>query len=701
MKPGNPLEPQTRAVVVNDDVTQINLFTALLHKDGIEVISFLDAEAALLAMVQNDPPDLIITDLYMPGLDGWRFCRLLRSPEYQAFNQIPILIISATFSGDEAASITADLGADAFLTSPIDAGQFISHVHILLGGERSHQQLRVLIVEDSKTLQGILKKAFDAHGCRTETALTLKAAVAAFGKSPWDVAVIDYHLPDGDGDDLLLKFRAQQRDCVCIMMTTDPAPELALSWMKKGAAAYLRKPFAPEYLIEMCVKTRRERALLRVQDLLEMRTQELQKSEERYRSLVENASEMVFRTDVNGYFTFVNTAMLCISGYEEKEIIGRQYTILLCPEKREEALRFFGQQLVKGIANTYSEYPVLTKDGQEFWVGQNAHLVVEGGKVSGFQIVARDITKRRKAEDALRESEEKYRIILESIEEGYYEVDLAGNFTFFNDSLCRIIGYPKEEIMGMNNRQYTDKEHQKKLFKMFNKVYRTGQSTKEFDWQITRKDGTKRYIEVSVSLQKNSSGNPIGFHGIAHDITERKRMEEKLLDSEKRYRELSIIDDLTQLYNSRYFYHQLKTEIDRAIRYGKQPLSLLLLDLDNFKEFNDNYGHVEGDQVLSRLGQLIKKCLRESDLAYRYGGEEFTILLPMTTSRDGIVTAERIRTELKKEIFSPVPEKKVCMTTSIGIAQYRIGEDMKAFVARADQLMYQAKNDGKDRVCCE
>jgi diguanylate cyclase (GGDEF)-like protein len=176
--------------------------------------------------------------------------------------------------------------------------------------------------------------------------------------------------------------------------------------------------------------------------------------------------------------------------------------------------------------------------------------------------------------------------------------------------------------------------------------------------------------------------------------------EEALRDSENRYRELSIVDDLTKLYNSRHFYFQLKIELDRATRY-EQPLTLLLLDLDNFKAFNDAYGHVEGDQVLLRLGQVVKRCLRQTDSAYRYGGEEFTILLPMTTSADSAVTAERIRTEFKKELFFPAPGQDVHVTVSIGLAQYMPQEEMKAFVHRVDQLMYQGKNSGKDRVCSE
>jgi diguanylate cyclase (GGDEF)-like protein len=179
--------------------------------------------------------------------------------------------------------------------------------------------------------------------------------------------------------------------------------------------------------------------------------------------------------------------------------------------------------------------------------------------------------------------------------------------------------------------------------------------------------------------------------------SDRKQAEEALRDSEKKYRELSIVDDLTQLYNSRHFYFQLQFELDRSNRY-EQPFTLLLLDLDDFKAFNDAYGHVEGDRVLWRLGHVVKRCLRQTDSAYRYGGDEFTIILPMTTSGEGVVTAERIRTEFQKEAFSPAPGQEVRVMVSIGLAQYKQKEDMKAFVNRVDQLMYQGKKNGKDRV---
>jgi len=215
-----------------------------------------------------------------------------------------------------------------------------------------------------------------------------------------------------------------------------------------------------------------------------------------------------------------------------------------------------------------------------------------------------------------------------------------------------------------------------------------------------RRDGEKRLLAWYCRVLKDKNGQVTGALSSARDITERKLAEEALRESENKYRELSIVDGLTQLYNSRHFYNQLRMEIDRADRYG-QPLTLLLLDLDDFKQFNDAYGHIEGDHVLLRLGQVVKRCLRQTDAAYRYGGEEFTILLPMTTNADGFVTAERIRTEFKKEPFSPGPGQDVHVTVSIGLAQYKPQEDMKTFVHRVDQLMYQGKKNGKDRVCSD
>ena len=141
--------------------------------------------------------------------------------------------------------------------------------------------------------------------------------------------------------------------------------------------------------------------------------------------------------------------------------------------------------------------------------------------------VATDVTELKKTEEALRESEEKYRTILQSIEEGYYEVDLAGNLTFFNESLRRHLGYSQEELMGMNNRQFTSKETAKRVYETFNTVFSTGKAATAFDWEMIAKDGSKKFVELSVSLIRDSKGEPVGFRGVARDITERKKAEEQ------------------------------------------------------------------------------------------------------------------------------------------------------------------------------
>jgi len=138
-----------------------------------------------------------------------------------------------------------------------------------------------------------------------------------------------------------------------------------------------------------------------------------------------------------------------------------------------------------------------------------------------------EIKERVRAEEALRESEEKYRTILQSIEEGYYEIDLAGNLTFFNDSLCRHLKYSKDELTGMNNRQFMSSETAKRVYETFNTVFKTGRPAQAFDWEMIAKDGTRKIVELSVSLMRDSEGRPTGFRGVGRDVTERKNAEEQ------------------------------------------------------------------------------------------------------------------------------------------------------------------------------
>lgn len=263
-------------------------------------------------------------------------------------------------------------------------------------------------------------------------------------------------------------------------------------------------------------------------------------SEERFRNLLENIQEGYFEVDLAGNFTFFNDKVCRVLGYSSEELMGMNNRHYTDSKELERVFQAYNKVYLTGDPNKEFGWQIFRKDGVKRYIEGSISLSKDSsGRPSGFRGVVRDVTERKQMEEFLRQSEEKYRTVLENIEDGYYEVDLAGNFTFFNNSMCQILGYSKLEMMGMNNRLFTDKENAGKLYRVFNRVYKTGRPAKEFDWQIIRKNGAKRYIEASVSLLKDSSGNPNGFKGIVHDITERRKTEERLHAEERRFRTLT------------------------------------------------------------------------------------------------------------------------------------------------------------------
>ena len=292
----------------------------------------------------------------------------------------------------------------------------------------------------------------------------------------------------------------------------------------------------------------------------------LRRSEGKYRSVLEDMRESYFEVDLAGNFTFFNDSFCRILKYTPEEMMGMNYRQYFDSEIAKKIFQVFNKVYKTGEPAEASDWQMIRKDGIKIYVEESMSLIKDSsGKLTGFRGMVRDVTDRKQAEDNLRQSEEKHRTILENIAEGYYEVDLAGNFTFFNEPMCRILGYSKEEMMGMNNRQFTDKNFSKKLFEAFNKVYKTGKTSKEFNWQIVRKDGVNRYIEASISLLKDSFGKPVGFRGIVGDITERKETEEKLRDEEQRFKALAEqSSDIILLVNKEGF-----------ITYENQSVSIL------------------------------------------------------------------------------------------------------------------------------
>ena len=291
--------------------------------------------------------------------------------------------------------------------------------------------------------------------------------------------------------------------------------------------------------------------------------------------------------------------------------------------------------------------------------------------------------------EALYASEEKYRNILEQIEEGYYEVDLAGNFTFFNNRVSQILGYSAEELKSMNNRQYMDKENSKKVFLDYNDVFRTGLPKNNLDAELIKKNGKKMYAGISITLIKDSSGQPIGFRGIIHDITERRQAEEKI-------RQLAYHDSLTGLPNRKLFSDRWSIALAQSQR-NQQKVGIAMLDLDNFKKVNDTLGHDVGDLLLQAAAKRLSAALRKGDTVARFGGDEYVLIIPdLKTIEDAIPVAQKIVDSFRKPFL--IDKHQLFVTTSIGIAVYpNDGTDGDILLKNADKAMYQAKQTGRNR----
>ena len=271
----------------------------------------------------------------------------------------------------------------------------------------------------------------------------------------------------------------------------------------------------------------------------------LRVSEEENKRLLESFEDGYFEVDFAGNLTFFNESLCKMVGYSHQEMMGMNNRQYMTPETSKKVYETFNEVFRTGKATKAFDWELVRKDGQVRHVETSVSPVFgpEGDKI-GFRGIARDVTGRWVAEQSCRTSEERYREILARIEDGYYEVDLRGDMVFFNESMCRILGYSGEELKGMNNRQYMSEETSKQVFQTYHQVYVSGESTKVLGWEMIRKDGEKRYLETIVSLRRGQQGEPIGFGGIARDVTELWLARKSVEESEKKYRSiLQSIED--------------------------------------------------------------------------------------------------------------------------------------------------------------
>jgi len=327
------------------------------------------------------------------------------------------------------------------------------------------------------------------------------------GRNFWEVVHPD--------DSAMVKERELQRETTQV----DPSHYVyrgmktdgTLIWveMSGSPATYMGKPAVIGNIIDITSRKNAEEAW--------------QESEQKYRTLLDDIEEGYFENDLKGVLTYVNGSYCRIFGYHEEELIGQNFRRLLSDDASAEEISDDYNQIYKtGQPLKSKTYSLSIKEGIAKHIEITSSLNLNSNdKPIGFRGIIHDVTDKILATEALHESEEKYRTILENIEDGYIEVDVAGNTTFCNEKTCQIFGYPREELMGMNNRQYMEKEAAKAVYKEFNQVYRSGKPGRPVAYEVIRKDSSRRFVEINISLRKDKRGEIEGFNGIVRDITDR------------------------------------------------------------------------------------------------------------------------------------------------------------------------------------
>jgi diguanylate cyclase (GGDEF)-like protein/PAS domain S-box-containing protein len=431
----------------------------------------------------------------------------------------------------------------------------------------------------------------------------------------------------------------------------------------------------------------------------------LRKSEERYRELVENANDIIYRMDVKGNITYVNAVGEKFFGMPADKIVGRSSLDIVAKKNRAKLKHFYQYQFFDKTMNTYHDFEILTISGKEAWLGQNTSLLYEGENIIGFQAVARDITSRKFAENALwqRTQELNQRVqelnclykISDIVEDPEISMEMILNNSL--EIIAQAWKYPEITYVTIT---------------WNNEIYST-ENYKSTVWHISEDiiSYNKVLGSIEVGYLESRPENFIGpfskeesnlLHAISDQlgrIAERKLAEDKLKDANKKLELLARTDPLTQLSNRRDILEKIKYEKRRFSR-SEKAFAIIICDIDDFKSINDRFGHDTGDEVLKTLANIMCMNVRKQDTVSRWGGEEFLLLLPQTDIDGGLILAEKIRVKVKSKAFNFLG-KNIHVSMTMGLSIYKENKTIDETINQADQALYMGKKLGKNCVKCE
>lgn len=431
--------------------------------------------------------------------------------------------------------------------------------------------------------------------------------------------------------------------------------------------------------------------------------------------LEKEISQFIFNTNIdaqtitrldNGLVVDINEEFTVLTGYSKDEVLGesmRDSDFWVKPEDR----RTFAKELNEKDIRKNRDFLFRRKDGSQF-IGMISSKVIELESVPHIVSVIRDITKRKESENALIESEAKYRSVLNASPDDIKITDLEGYILMNSPAAKEMFGYDQEEdFTGIQILDFLKPEEIERA-QLNILAMHEGSTQNTGEYQGVRKDGSIIDIEVNSGIIYNAHGQADNMIFVIRDITERKLIEQQMeelieqLEVERNTAQLnSITDSLTGLYNRGYFDKTLWTEFSKA-QQSASPLSLIMLDIDNFKKYNDHYGHPAGDRCIQMIATTLMGIVDgTSDTVARYGGEEFIVVLPSTEKEHAVMMGERIRKEIEAlaipHISSTVSDH---VTVSVGISTVYPAElaSPNEALKIVDDSLYAAKNSGRN--CC-
>jgi len=428
---------------------------------------------------------------------------------------------------------------------------------------------------------------------------------------------------------------------------------------------------------------------LRTRAARQQAEQAARENERRFREFFEQAAVGMTRVSLDGVLVDANQTFCDILGYDRDELIGRTIKDITHPDDYGVGAQFRAKVSQGEMKAASSEKRFIRKDGTVVWARRSLAVARDDAGNPQYVIsVVEDISERKRAEDALRESEETLRATFRQAGVGIVITSPDQRYLQVNDKYCDMLGYTREELLQMSSADVLHPQAAEDVRANRNKLVLGELQTVNHERQLLRKDGSLIWVNHATSLARGPNGEPRHFITVAEDISVRKRAEEQLT-------QLAHYDVLTSLPNRMLFYDRLKHALAEAKR-NQWMVGVMFVDLDRFKNINDTLGHAAGDGLLQQVAERLRDAVRASDTVGRLGGDEFAIVLSnLATTRDAEAAAQKIMASFSEPFR--VDQAELFATASIGITLYpEDSADLDALITNADFAMYRAKEKGRN-----